>query len=733
MSKGSTMNSFEAEFADPTEWASMYRGLGLQVVPAMKPSENKTQYKRPALPKWRELEHQLAPDFTFERWYGENGEHARRYNMGMIAGACSDGAFIIDLDLHKNPQAQAWWDEMTHMATGAGDLDTVEQVTGGGGVQLLFRAPAGWTPPTCKTSIGVDIRGQGGFAMLPPSMHESGTPYRWKPGREPWNMEIAEAPRWLCEQISSLAHEHGGSAPSGSGPAQRTSTPAHATDSFGRMIDGREDYMTKMVWARVVDEYRQCPIAPGATEIDTMLRDTFATYERAVKSRIREPGTPNHILLEREGRGITLLKQKLKTAIDQWEDKVREHAAVPRVERPKFTPENKSPSSRINRRAFNPLETNEEFEQNSPENAPEHNDGEFPEDPSLFELLSVTDIKTLPDPQMLVEGFIIDQGLGFIFGVPGGGKSFVAQDLALSIACGFKKWWGREIHKSGPVIYISSEGVGDFKFRIRAWEEHHGVSADTAPFYLIRQSINFMAEPDVDRLLRTIHQLCKKMGELPALVVVDTVSRVLPGADENLQKDMTLFIRACDEVRQNFAATVIGVHHTSRNGNLRGSTVFDGAGDFLALIEKEEGEMSGVMTAKKIKSAQDGWKQYFDLKEVTVDRKIKEIKSLVAVAVTEDRQTNNEKSGWPPKHVCNQVLDEIRKAWNEGAPWSSKPQTRVVGRYAPALMKARFDIPEKTAASMIQAWLENSEKVLTDMVCDSSTKMKGLKVTGTIN
>jgi hypothetical protein len=74
----------------------------------------------------------------------------------------------------------------------AGDLDTIEQETGGGGIQLFFRAPLGWTPPTCKTSIGVDIRGQGGFAMMPPSMHESGTAYRWKDGHEPWALEIAD-------------------------------------------------------------------------------------------------------------------------------------------------------------------------------------------------------------------------------------------------------------------------------------------------------------------------------------------------------------------------------------------------------------------------------------------------------------------------------------------------------------------------------------------------------------
>ena len=699
--------SFDPQFADPTEWAKMYRDLGLQVVPAMRPNENKTQWKRPALPKWRELENELAPDFTFERWYGDNGEHARRYNMGLIAGACSSGVFVVDLDLHKNPSAQAWWYEMLDLQQSAGDLETAEQATGGGGIQLFFRAPSGWTPPTCKTSIGVDIRGQGGFAMMPPSMHDSGTAYRWKDGHEPWVMDIAEAPQWLCDQITFLAQEHGGSTGASASPAQRTRTPSTTTDAFGRMIDGREDYMTKVVWARVVDEYRQSPLPPGQGDIDTMLKEAFASYERVAKSRIREPGTPNHILLEREGRGVSLLKQKMTAALVQWEGKVRDHAGAP------------PPAKQVVKPNI-PLREGGEAQQ-----------GESAQDrvvdPSLYELLSVTAIKNLPDPEWLIDGMVIDRGLGFVFGPPGCGKSFITLGQALSIACGLDSWWGRTIKRKGPVIYISSEGVGDIKFRLRAWENHLGVKADEAPFYLIRQTINFMLDTDVHKLLLTINTLCEQLGELPVMIVVDTVSRVLPGADENLQKDMTLFIKACDEVRETFGATVVGVHHTSRQGNMRGSTVFDGAGDFLFGIERDEGDMVGTMTAKKIKAAQDGWKMSFELVEVSVGD-IKATKSLVAIPC---EQQAKEKDVWPPKDVCKKILAEISQAWASGNPWSSMPQTKAKGRYAPALIKARYDVMERVAELMVQTWLQTA--ILSYEMRDKSTKMQGLKVIGSID
>ena len=67
---------------------------------------------------------------------------------------------------------------------------------------MFFLAPEGWSCPTCKNSeLGVDIRGVGGFAMLPPSQHESGKSYGWVEDKEPWTIEIEEMPKWMCNEI----------------------------------------------------------------------------------------------------------------------------------------------------------------------------------------------------------------------------------------------------------------------------------------------------------------------------------------------------------------------------------------------------------------------------------------------------------------------------------------------------------------------------------------------------
>jgi hypothetical protein len=692
----------------------------------MTPSENRTQWKRPALPKWRALEHELVPDLIYGRWYGENGEHARRNNMGMITGPCSGNVFVIDLDVHKNPAAAAFWERLLALYNMGGELETPRQTTGGGGKQILFRAPAGWKAPTCKTSIGVDIRGQGGFAMLPPSMHESGTPYKWDAGLEPWDMEIMEAPQWLCDEIDALAKKYGGgSTTTSSGPAERTQTPEMAKNEFGRIIDGREEYMTRMVWGRVVDEYRQCPIKPPQVEQDDILRTLFAKYETATKSRIVERGTPNHILLEREGRGISLLRQKIKHAFEQWDEKVRRHAEAPLPPReaPPSYGSGKQDRGNGGEDGGRTGETGEDGGTDANNDA----EAEFIYNPNDLEVLDMQGILTLPDPTWLVEGIMIENALGFIFGAPGCGKSFIALGQALSLASGQPDWWGRKITRNGPVVYISSEGVGDMKFRIRAWQRATGVAIEDVPFFLIRQSINFMDEKDVDRLMRAVQSIVDKTGEFPVAVYVDTVSRVLPGADENLQKDMTLFIRACDMVRETFSATVTGIHHTSRAGNMRGSTVFDGAGDFLFHIEREKSEQVGYMTAHKIKAAQDGWKQAFEM----IEQPIGDIKGTTSLFARACDEPTKDKAAWPDKATCRLILDAIRTAWNANKPWSCMPQSRRQGRYAAGIIKQQFDIVEKTADLMIQTWLQNG--VLSYEMCDRNTKMQGLKVTGSID
>lgn len=713
--------TFDDEYASPSQWARMYRKAGMQVVPAMHFSEVKggVGWKRPAV-RWAEFERELVGNDLFEEWYGLGGKFSGRRNMGFITGECSNWAFMVDLDTHKNPFARIWWQGIHDDHAGGIISETPTQTTGGGGKQYLFLAPRGWIPPTIRTEKGVDIRGRGGFAMLPPSMHESGKPYEWDIG--PWEIPIMVAPKWMCDEIDRLVLENGGSLPSSEVSVSLPSayiggnssgTTGIVKNDFGMIVDGREAQMTKMIFGRMVDEYRKDPTPPADGRQQHIAIDLFKQYVSLVKPRLENPLKEKYELLEEEGRGSTLFMSKFFDALRKWDTKIRRAAMSP-------------PPQSSNHR-----ENSEGSQTKDPEPNPEDIEAiqdefslrpermvTFLKDPSVFEFLSIEQIFALPDPQYLVKDLFIGNGLCFIYGAPGCGKTFIALDLALSIATGQESWWGKEIEKTGPVLYISSEGISDMKFRIKAWSEAKGANVTDINFKLAHESMNFMKEEDVTKLCRSVDQWIMQMeGEMPVMIVVDTVSRVLSGADENLQKDMTLFVQACDKLRSMTGCAVLGVHHVSRGGdNMRGSTVLDGAADSAFLVVKENTEMEGSFFAKKIKTAPSGWTWTFavDLMPLIsgytslVVSKVEEPAPMNAAAFNEAfggaQETNKLHLGhkhWPQQQVFS-ILNALQDDFEAGRGWTYG-KTQNTPRHYANNMKLLFKIDKEDAKDILDA------------------------------
>lgn len=735
---------FDDEFASTADYARVYRNFSLQVVPAFNPNETK-EWKRPALQNWRGLQHTLVDQETFDSWYGPNGAHLTRTNIGILTGECSGRLFVVDLDEHKGPEAGLWWQEMCDRQERAGEIEeTVTQITGGGGRQIFFRAPEGWTPPTSKQPVyHVDIRGQGGFVVCAPSKHISGRRYEWVDGLAPHEVDIAVAPRWFCEQLDILFGSSGvdplTGAPTASGPRVRTDTPSEVLHPFGGLVDGREEKMTRMVWARVLDLHRDCPIGPPSeAEIAEEARELFAEYVNAVHPRINRPGVAKEILLEEEGRGWTLFCGKLRAALRQWDGKVaREAAKLPpkpnRVQafaealRPPPKPET-PPAEEP--RVFNPESAviDEPF---------------IAESDEVFEVLSLKNLMQLPDPRFLIDGVMIENGLTFIYGAPGCGKSFIALCMAMAIAAGLKQWWGRDIEVSGPVIYIAAEGIADMKNRASAWCQEMKIDEASVDIHFIRREINFTSISDINRLATTVGLYQQLMSKPPVMIIVDTVSRALPGADENLQKDMTLFINACSFLRRTFGLAVVGVHHEGRaSGQMRGSTVLPGGSDQIFHVKRERGSMEGTFVAEKIKADEDGWEWTFLLSNVQLPQTgLKPRKSLFASRLTDEAEGGSggvfggdQETGfqivdgkkWPTMDTCRDIVRTIGKAWSDGDPWGITPQSKAAGRYAAARINMSFGVTIETAEAMVRRWLMTDVLMIDDVA--GGAKKKGLKI-----
>jgi hypothetical protein len=339
---------------------------------------------------------------------------------------------------------------------------------------------------------------------------------------------------------------------------------------------------------------------------------------------------------------------------------------------------------------------------------------------ALFPYLDVDQIMAMPDPVWLIDEIINEQSLGFIFGPPGSLKTFMALDVVLSIAAKLAEWWGRKINQHGAVIYLCREGTRSLKFRIKAWELHRQAPVSGIPFYLIEKTINFMNGGDVGILLATIETIVAKAGAPVAAVVVDTVSRVLPGARENLQEDMSLFVGACEAVQQRFGCVVIGVHHTNYAGGIRGSTVIPGAGDFLIKTQREPGAMSGSIVLQKVKDGEDGKELPFQVIKVPLGD-IACRSSLVVDNVSE-QPLQKESDEWPDRDTLRKILAAIAEQWFKKQPWCFSKNT---SRNATNNIMLRWRLKRKIVDAILAEW--NAHDIIAEEICDPQNHVKGYR------
>jgi hypothetical protein len=80
---------------------------------------------------------------------------------------------------------------------------TVEAQTGSGGRHLLFKHPGQRIPNSAGLlGPGLDIRGDGGYIVVPPSLHVSGRRYAWDGAQNPVHMEPSPMPTWLAKRLA---------------------------------------------------------------------------------------------------------------------------------------------------------------------------------------------------------------------------------------------------------------------------------------------------------------------------------------------------------------------------------------------------------------------------------------------------------------------------------------------------------------------------------------------------
>lgn len=219
--------------------------------------------------------------------------------------------------------------------------------------------------------------------------------------------------------------------------------------------------------------------------------------------------------------------------------------------------------------------------------------------------LSVAEMAALPDPTWLIKDLIMEGGTCLFVGAWRSYKSFIALDLALSIAAGVPTCCGETPARNGPVIYSALEGISGLgKARRRAWMLGHGLDADAdLPFYLGPAPL-VSDNADCQAFLEEIESLKATLTSPLALLVIDTLAQSMAGLDET--RDAGLFLKLVRELAERLHCAILVLHHFGhdRAKGARGGTVYPAG--FDSYIEGEaKGDKRVEVWVRKQKDAEE--------------------------------------------------------------------------------------------------------------------------------
>lgn len=173
------------EFLEAALW---YAKLGFRVIPLKEYSPKEPERaKEPLIADWPNKA--TTDEATIRGWWRK----WPKANIGIATGRYRDGYFVV---LDFDPRNGGNW----YADAPKSDLpDTWVVHTGGGGRHFYYKTP--YPLRGRKLKDGVDLKGEGGYVVAPPSIHPEGGAYVWEVGAEPGDMPIGEVPEWVLSDV----------------------------------------------------------------------------------------------------------------------------------------------------------------------------------------------------------------------------------------------------------------------------------------------------------------------------------------------------------------------------------------------------------------------------------------------------------------------------------------------------------------------------------------------------
>ena len=270
------------------------------------------------------------------------------------------------------------------------------------------------------------------------------------------------------------------------------------------------------------------------------------------------------------------------------------------------------------------------------------------------------DITLNIDPEFLVDEVIPKTGIGWLYAAPGLGKSFVIQDLCASVARGVP-FAGKYDVEQGGVVLIALEAPEGVKKRLYAYGQETRVNS--MPLAVLNYPLDICSTESVAQLISLLDEFKAKTQMHTRLVVIDTLAKAMPGADENSSRDMSLAIAGLQSIQTATGSFVMAVHHSGKNDARggRGHSSGEGAMDCELVLNGKKSDKIRDLHLRKLKDGEDDKTvASFEMRQVKlgVNRKGKEITSAI-VRWLGNHQTKKAIELTPPQKAMLNHIDQL--------------------------------------------------------------------------
>ncbi len=286
------------------------------------------------------------------------------------------------------------------------------------------------------------------------------------------------------------------------------------------------------------------------------------------------------------------------------------------------------------------------------------------EPPPRFRLFTADQFKELPKQEWAAKHLLPSEGLAAFFGASGSGKSFLVIDLIAKLAEA-GSFFGHGVPKVHRVVVLELEGQAGVPRRVKAWEIARGRPFPKSVQFVF-DSFNLLEHADIATLAETIeiHGGCD-------VLVIDTLNRAAPGADENSSRDSSLILENAKWLQTALGGLVLLVHHTGKDATkgMRGHSSLFAAMDAVIEVTRTAGRRE--WSVAKSKDDSDGQVHGFMLEVINLGADASGDPITSCVIQTDDAPPDNRPK---PPTGDNQRIQMFQNAGVYGKPGA--PATR---------------------------------------------------------